>query len=145
MSLLSVAEVLGRNEVASAGLVKGWLMRRIEQEKEEVATDQQLIHLTVTRRKRSSSNSRISGTRSIREYSMSRGARNVTVKLTFQAYISCVTIAIINGMSLLVFLNFWTTRILNIFHIRCLLENETACPLCTCQHGIVQEIWRNNE
>ncbi|KAF8839390.1 hypothetical protein BDN67DRAFT_990923 [Paxillus ammoniavirescens] len=30
------------------------------------------------------------------------------------------------------------------YHQRCLLENETACPLCTRQHG-VQEIRRNNQ
>lgn len=28
---------------------------------------------------------------------------------------------------------------------RCLFENETACPLCTRQHGVIQEIRRNNE
>ncbi|KAF8839363.1 hypothetical protein BDN67DRAFT_776266 [Paxillus ammoniavirescens] len=28
---------------------------------------------------------------------------------------------------------------------RCLLENETACPLCTHQHGVIQEIRRNNQ
>lgn len=28
---------------------------------------------------------------------------------------------------------------------RCLFENDTACPLCTRQHGVIQEIRRNNE
>lgn len=38
MSPLSVVQVLSRNEVASVGLVKGWLMRRIKEGKEEIAT-----------------------------------------------------------------------------------------------------------
>ncbi|KAH0827300.1 hypothetical protein J3R83DRAFT_3923 [Lanmaoa asiatica] len=43
MSPLSVVQVLSRNEVASVGLVKGWLMRRIKEGMEEITTDQQLI------------------------------------------------------------------------------------------------------
>ncbi|KIJ14753.1 hypothetical protein PAXINDRAFT_99818 [Paxillus involutus ATCC 200175] len=43
VSPLSVVQVLSRNGVASVGLVKGWLMRKIKEGKEEVPTDQQLI------------------------------------------------------------------------------------------------------
>lgn len=38
MSPLSVVQVLSRNEVASVGLVKGWLMRRIKEGMDEIAT-----------------------------------------------------------------------------------------------------------
>lgn len=38
MSPLSVVQVLSRNEVASVGLVKGWLMRRIKEGTEEIVT-----------------------------------------------------------------------------------------------------------
>jgi len=38
MSPLSVVQVLSRNEVASVGLVKGWLMRRIKEGRDEIAT-----------------------------------------------------------------------------------------------------------
>lgn len=38
MSPLSVVQVLSRNEVASVGLVKGWLMRRVKEGVEEIAT-----------------------------------------------------------------------------------------------------------
>ena len=38
MSPLSVVQVLSRNEVASVGLVKGWLMRRIKEGMEEITT-----------------------------------------------------------------------------------------------------------
>ena len=38
MSPLSVVQVLSRNEVASVGLVKGWLMRRIKDGMDEIAT-----------------------------------------------------------------------------------------------------------
>ncbi|KAG2053203.1 hypothetical protein BDR06DRAFT_956764 [Suillus hirtellus] len=31
------------------------------------------------------------------------------------------------------------------YHQRCLLDHETECPLCVRQHGIIQEIRRNNE
>ena len=53
MSPLSVVQVLSRNEVASVGLVKGWLMRRIREGAEEIATVRFLysvpcIDLTIT-------------------------------------------------------------------------------------------------
>ena len=38
MSPMAVVQVLSRNEVASVGLVKGWLMRRIKDGAEEIAT-----------------------------------------------------------------------------------------------------------
>ena len=38
MSPLSVIQVLSRNKVASVGLVKGWLMRRIKGGRDEIAT-----------------------------------------------------------------------------------------------------------
>lgn len=38
MSPLSVVQVLSRNEVASVGLVKDWLMRRMKEGMEEIAT-----------------------------------------------------------------------------------------------------------
>lgn len=28
---------------------------------------------------------------------------------------------------------------------RCLLDHDTECPLCARQHGVIQEIRRNNE
>ena len=45
MSALSIVQVLSQNEVASVGLVKGWLMRQIKEGMEEIAT----VHFSLFR------------------------------------------------------------------------------------------------
>jgi hypothetical protein len=37
------------------------------------------------------------------------------------------------------------TSVLTCIPYRCLLDHETECPLCVRQHGVIQEIRRNNE
>ncbi|KAF9220088.1 hypothetical protein BS17DRAFT_788227 [Gyrodon lividus] len=124
MSPLSVVQVLSRNGVASVGLVKGWLMRRIKEGREEVATDQQLIssyrHETKTKLKQ------------VEDLGDMEHSRVFHVTRCSQC----------NGQLDLPSIHFMCNHS---YHQRCLLENETACPLCTRQHGIVQEIRRNNE
>ncbi|KIJ62988.1 hypothetical protein HYDPIDRAFT_114138 [Hydnomerulius pinastri MD-312] len=124
MSPLAVVQLLSRNGVASVGLVKEWLMRRISEGREEVATDQQLInsyrHETKTKLKQVED---LEDTEHPRVFHVTRCSQ-------------C------NGQLDLPSVHFMCSHS---YHQRCLLENDTACPLCTRQHGVIQEIRRNNE
>ncbi|KAF9235208.1 hypothetical protein BU15DRAFT_78221 [Melanogaster broomeanus] len=124
MSPLSVVQVLSRNGVASVGLVKGWLMRRIKEGREEVATDQQLIssYRLETRAKLKQVDD-LEDTEHPRVFHVTRCSQ-------------C------NGQLDLPSIYFMCNHS---YHQRCLLENATACPICVRQHGVIQEIRRNNE
>ncbi|KAG9309131.1 hypothetical protein JVU11DRAFT_10838 [Chiua virens] len=124
MSPLSVVQVLSRNEVASVGLVKGWLMRRIKEGMEEIGTDQQLIPSY-----RSETKAKLKQVEDLEDTEHPR-VFHVT------RYSQC------NGQLDLPSIHFICNQS---YHQRCLFENETACPLCTRQHGVIQEIRRNNE
>lgn len=124
MSPLSVVQVLSRNEVASVGLVKGWLMRRVKEGVEEIATDQQLIssYRSETRTK----------LKQVEDLEDTEHPRVFHVTRCSQC----------NGQLDLPSIHFMCNHS---YHQRCLFENDTACPLCTRQHGVIQEIRRNNE
>ncbi|KAF8432962.1 hypothetical protein L210DRAFT_3614219 [Boletus edulis BED1] len=124
MSPLSVVQVLSRNEVASVGLVKGWLMRRIKQGMEEIATDQQLIssYRSETRTK----------LKQVEDLEDTEHPKVFHVTRCSQC----------NGQLDLPSIHFMCNHS---YHQRCLFENDTTCPLCTRQHGVIQEIRRNNE
>ncbi|KAF8551497.1 hypothetical protein OG21DRAFT_1499077 [Imleria badia] len=124
MSPLSVVQVLSRNEVASVGLVKGWLMRRIKEGVDEIATDQQLISSY-----RSETRTRL---KQVEDLEDTEHPRVFHVTRCSQC----------NGQLDLPSIHFMCNHS---YHQRCLFENDTACPLCAHQHGVIQEIRRNNE
>ncbi|KAI6114368.1 hypothetical protein F5141DRAFT_1106145 [Pisolithus sp. B1] len=112
MTPLSVVQVLSRNNVASVGLVKGWLMRRITEGQEEITT-------TKTKLKQ------------VEELTDTEHPRVFHVTRCSQC----------NGQLDLPSIHFMCNHS---YHQRCLLGNDTTCPLCEHQHGIIQEIRRNN-
>ncbi|KAG6333301.1 hypothetical protein ID866_5788 [Astraeus odoratus] len=124
MAPLNVVQVLSRNSVASVGLVKGWLMRRIAEGREEIATDRQLISSY-----RSETQTKL---KQVEELMDTEHPRVFHVTRCSQC----------NGQLDLPSVHFMCNHS---YHQRCLLDNETTCPLCARQHGVIQEIRRNNE
>ncbi|KAL4080725.1 hypothetical protein J3A83DRAFT_4423637 [Scleroderma citrinum] len=124
MAPLTVVQVLSRNGVASVGLVKGWLMRRIAEGREEIATDKQLISSY-----RSETQAKL---KQVEELKDIQHPRVFHVTRCSQC----------NGQLDLPSVHFMCNHS---YHLRCLLDDETTCPLCARQHGVIQEIRRNNE
>ncbi|KAH9848923.1 hypothetical protein C2E23DRAFT_785321 [Lenzites betulinus] len=124
MPPVSVVQVLSRNSVASVGLVKEWLMARIKSAREEVDTDQQLItsYRTETEAKM----------RQVEELSDPDHPRvfHVTQCSACQGGLDLPAVHFMCNHS---------------YHQRCLPQNETECPNCAREHGIIREIRRNNE
>lgn len=114
---LGIVQVLSRNDVASVGLVKEWLMRRISESRDEIAAvsgcasrecspsfdilrynrTKRLSTLTGPRQRRNCKRLRNYLTLITLVFFMSLVAQPVVVRLTFQRYISCASIAIISG------------------------------------------------
>ncbi|KAG2041338.1 hypothetical protein BDR03DRAFT_979341 [Suillus americanus] len=113
--MLGVVQILSRNGVASVGLVKDWLMGRIKEARQEVQTDQQLIN----------------------SYQLETNAKLKQVaELEDPMHPKC------SGQLDLPSVHFMCNHS---YHQRCLLDHETEYPLCVRQHGVIQEIERNNE
>ncbi|KAG1721987.1 uncharacterized protein EDB91DRAFT_1175471 [Suillus paluster] len=124
MPPLGVVQVLSRNGVASVGLVKDWLMGRIKEAREEVQTDQQLINSY-----RLETNAKL---KQVAELEDPMHAKVFSVTRCSQC----------SGQLDLPSVHFMCNHS---YHQRCLLDHETECPLCARQHGVIQEIRRNNE
>ncbi|TBU46903.1 hypothetical protein BD309DRAFT_953173 [Dichomitus squalens] len=124
MPPVSVVQVLSRNDVASVGLVKEWLMTRIKSAREEVETDQQLIlsYRMETQAK----------LRRVEELADPDRPKvfHVTQCAACQGGLDLPAVHFMCGHS---------------YHQRCLAENETECPNCAREHGMIREIRRNNE
>ncbi|KAI0271206.1 hypothetical protein BGY98DRAFT_1126715 [Russula aff. rugulosa BPL654] len=121
---LGVVQVLSRNEVASVGLVKEWLLARIRTAREEVHTDEQLTASyrleTATKLKQVEELSDVDQPRLFHATQCSQcGGPLDLPSLHFMCKHS--------------------------FHQRCLGDHDTECPLCVRAHGVIQEIRRNNE
>ncbi|KAI6047551.1 hypothetical protein EDC04DRAFT_2618926 [Pisolithus marmoratus] len=123
MTPLSVVQVLSRNNVASVGLAKGWLMRRIAEGQEEIATDKQLISSY-----RSETQAKL---KQVEELTDTEHPRVFHVTRCSQC----------NGQLDLPSIHFMCNHS---YHQRCLLDDDTTCPQCARQHGVIQEIRRNN-
>ncbi|KAG2351149.1 hypothetical protein BDR07DRAFT_1476106 [Suillus spraguei] len=121
---LGVVQILSRNGVASVGLVKNWLMGRIKEAREEVQTDQQLINSY-----RLETNAKL---KQVAELEDPMHAKVFSVTRCSQC----------SGQLDLPSVHFMCNHS---YHQRCLLDHETECPLCVRQHGVIQEIRRNNE
>ncbi|KAG6841392.1 hypothetical protein C0991_011556 [Blastosporella zonata] len=121
---LGVVQVLSRNNVASVGLVKDWLMARIKESRAEIHNDKELIN----------------------SYRMETAAKLKQVEeLTDPEHprvfhvTRCSACA---GQLDLPSIHFMCNHS---YHQRCLADNETECPNCAREHSVIREIRKNNE
>ena len=84
---------------------------------------------------------RSSATQTTQECSMSLAVRPAEDPQNYQLSTSCASTATISG--LLIFSS--TDATFFDEFCRCLGGQETECPTCTRQHGVIREIRRNNE
>ncbi|KAK1224476.1 Vacuolar protein sorting-associated protein 11 [Marasmius sp. AFHP31] len=121
---LGVIQVLSRNGVASVGLVKEWLIQRIKKEREEIQADQEWIN---SYRLESAEKLKL-----VEELTDSEHPKTFTVTRcsTCGAQLDLPSIHFMCNHS---------------YHQRCLTGQETECPKCAREHGVIREIRRNNE
>ncbi|CDO70329.1 hypothetical protein BN946_scf184843.g18 [Trametes cinnabarina] len=124
MPPVSVVQVLSRNSVASVGLVKDWLMARIKSAREEVDMDQKLIASY-----RSDTEAKLKQVEELSDPDHPR-VFHVTQCSACQGGLDLPAVHFMCNHS---------------YHQRCLPQNETECPNCAREHGIIREIRRNNE
>ncbi|KAH8995422.1 hypothetical protein EDB92DRAFT_203974 [Lactarius akahatsu] len=124
MPPLVVVQVLSRNDVASVGLVKDWLLARIRTAHEEVHTDEQLT-----------ASYRLETTTKLKQVEELSDPDHPRLFHATQCS-QC------GGHLDLPSIHFMCNHS---FHQRCLGDHDTECPLCVRAHGVIQEIRRNNE
>ncbi|KAF8638921.1 hypothetical protein AX17_001834, partial [Amanita inopinata Kibby_2008] len=121
---LSVVQVLSRNGVASVGLMKEWLIRRINDARTQMQSDQEL-------------------TRSYRAETATKLRQVKDLSNTEQAHVFHVTRCSACGGQLdLPSIHFMCDHS---YHQRCLGEHDSECPNCVREHSMIREIRRNNE
>ncbi|KAF9012567.1 vacuolar membrane protein [Cyathus striatus] len=103
MPPIGVVQVLSRNSVASVGLVKEWLMRRIRQARNEIENE-------------------------LANPDLPKVSHNTRC-------------AACQGQLDLPSVHFMCKHS---YHQRCVAENETECPNCAREHGVIRDIRRNN-
>ncbi|KAG8904399.1 hypothetical protein FRB99_001821 [Tulasnella sp. 403] len=121
---LGVVQVLSRNDVASVGLVKQWLMRRITESREDIAADRLVIE------------SYRKDTKAKLQEVSELSDPNSPVVFHVTRCSSC------GGQLDLPAVHFMCKHS---YHQRCLGEHETECPNCARAHGLIKEIKRDNE
>ncbi|KAE9408738.1 hypothetical protein BT96DRAFT_970615 [Gymnopus androsaceus JB14] len=109
MPPLGIIQVLSRNNVASVGLVKEWLIDRIKQERGEIQADQEWI-----------SSYRMETTEKLKQVQELSDPEHPKSLSRYSLFNLC-------------------------YHQRCLMDNDTECPNCAREHGVIREIRRNNE
>ncbi|CEH17819.1 Vacuolar assembly/sorting protein PEP5/VPS11 [Ceraceosorus bombacis] len=124
MGPLEVVQALGRTRVATVGLLRDYLSRTVEQERQEIEADQNLI---TTYRGETS--------KKLQEVSELTDANHPRV---FQ-----MTKCTACGGQLEVPSVHFMCR--HSFHHRCLGDGENECPACARAHATVREIRANNE
>ncbi|KAG8779740.1 hypothetical protein FRC20_003526, partial [Serendipita sp. 405] len=124
MPPIGVVQVLSRNGVASVGLVKQWLMRRIGESKSDIESDRRLIDSY-----RSETAAKL---KDIAELS------DPDVPKVFHV----TQCAAGDGPLELPAVHFMCKHS---YHQRCLGEHETECPICATQHGVIRQLRRDNE
>ncbi|GLB34509.1 putative zinc-finger [Lyophyllum shimeji] len=124
MPPLGVVQVLSRNGVASVGLVKEWLMTKIKDSRAEIQNDRELIN--------SYRMETAAKLKQVEELSDPDHPRvfHVTRCSTCSGQLDLPSVHFMCNHS---------------YHQRCLAENETECPNCAREHGVIREIRKNNE
>ncbi|KAJ4483791.1 hypothetical protein J3R30DRAFT_3837727 [Lentinula aciculospora] len=124
MPSLGIIQILSRNSIASVGLVKEWLIERINQEHAEIQADQEWVG----------------------SYRMETAAKLKQVKELSDPehpkVFHVTRCSTCGGQLDLPSIHFMCNHS---YHQRCLLDNEIECPNCAREHGVIQEIRRNNE
>ncbi|KAF7367248.1 E3 ubiquitin-protein ligase PEP5 [Mycena sanguinolenta] len=122
---LGIIQVLARNDVASVGLVKDWLMTRIQTARAEIQSDQEW-----TTSYRLETAAKLKQVADLADPEHPR-VFNVTRCSGCGGQLDLPSVHFMCNHS---------------FHQpRCIQENETECPLCVREHGVIREIRRNNE
>ncbi|KAJ7785937.1 hypothetical protein B0H16DRAFT_1681201 [Mycena metata] len=122
---LGIIQVLARNDVASVGLVKEWLMTRIQTARSEIQSDQEL-----TASYRTETAAKLKQVADLADPNVPR-VFNVTRCSRCDGTLELPSVHFMCHHS---------------FHQpRCIQEHETECPLCVRDHGAIHEIRRNNE
>ncbi|KAJ7071470.1 hypothetical protein C8F01DRAFT_1110662 [Mycena amicta] len=122
---LGIVQILARNEVASVGLVKEWLISRIELARSEIQSDKEW---TTSYRLETAAK-----LKQVEDLSDPQHPRvfNVTRCSGCGGQLDLPSVHFMCNHS---------------FHQpRCIQESETECPLCVREHGVIREIRRNNE
>jgi len=124
MPPLGVVQVLSRNGVASVGLVKQWLLKRIEEGRVAVDSDRRLIESYRAETKEK--------LQEIAELSDPEHPRvfHVTRCSTCGNPLDLPTIHFMCKHS---------------YHQKCLPDQDIECPICARQHSVIREIRRTNE
>ncbi|KAL1686960.1 hypothetical protein GGG16DRAFT_63250 [Schizophyllum commune] len=123
---LGVVQILSRNGVASVGLVKEWLMGKIRDARGEIETDKEWIN-----------SYRLETATKLRQVDdLSDPEHPQIFHVTTRRCTQC------SGQLDLPSVHFMCNHS---YHQRCLPENETECPACAREHGVIREIRRNNE
>ncbi|KAJ7456594.1 hypothetical protein FB451DRAFT_1143264 [Mycena latifolia] len=122
---LGIIQVLARNDVASVGLVKEWLMMRIQTARSEIQSDQEW-----TTSYRLETAAKLKQVEDLTDPEHPR-VFNVTRCSGCRAQLDLPSVHFMCNHS---------------FHQpRCIQEHETECPICVREHGVIREIRRNNE
>lgn len=124
MPPLAVVQVLSRNKVASVGLVKPWLLRRISESKNEIDSDRRLIDSY-----RSETAAKL---KDIAELS-DPDAPKMFHTSQCSAGDGPLELPVVHFMCK------------HSYHQRCLGEHETECPICARQHSVIRQLRRDNE
>ncbi|KAJ6604245.1 hypothetical protein DFH09DRAFT_1122065 [Mycena vulgaris] len=122
---LGIVQVLARNDVASVGLVKEWLMKRIQTARTEIQSDQEW-----TTSYRLETAAKLKQVEDLADPEHPR-VFNVTRCSGCGGQLDLPSVHFMCNHS---------------FHQpRCIQEHETECPNCVREHGVIREIRRNNE
>ncbi|KAJ6626828.1 hypothetical protein B0H10DRAFT_2210720 [Mycena sp. CBHHK59/15] len=122
---LGIVQVLARNDVASVGLVKEWLMTRIQTARSEIQSDQEW-----TTSYRLETAAKLKQVEDLADMEHPR-VFNVTRCSGCGGQLDLPSVHFMCNHS---------------FHQpRCIQENETECPNCVREHGVIREIRLNNE
>ncbi|KAJ7102330.1 hypothetical protein B0H15DRAFT_325906 [Mycena belliarum] len=122
---LGIIQVLARNDVASVGLVKEWLMMRIQTARSEIQSDQEWTT----------------------SYRLETAAKLKQVEdLADPEHPRVFNVTRCSGCGTQLDLPSVHFMCNHSFHQpRCIQEHETECPVCVREHGVIREIRRNNE
>ncbi|KAF9532799.1 hypothetical protein CPB83DRAFT_880452 [Crepidotus variabilis] len=120
---MGVIQVLSRNGVASVGLVKQWLVNRIKQSRTEIQNDQNL-----TKSYRLETAEKLKQVAELNDSDEPR-VFHVTRCTTCLGQLDLPSVHFMCNHS---------------YHQRCVAENETECPTCAREHGVIREIRQNN-
>ncbi|PPQ83311.1 hypothetical protein CVT25_004051 [Psilocybe cyanescens] len=121
---LGIIQVLSRNGVASVGLVKEWLIKRIKESRSEIQNDQAL-------------------TKSYRLETADRLKQVAELTNTEEPRVFHVT----RCSSCLGQLDLPSVHFMcnHSYHQRCIADNEAECPACAREHGVIREIKLSND